>query len=83
MAVGVEVPLREVDWPAAGIEPYEVCASLAALNFSPQVEGQALEPMRVDLELRAPTLDDVFLTKTGRTLEGAAEEAETVGEERG
>jgi len=30
----------------------------------------------VDLELRAPTLDDVFLAKTGRTLEGATEEAE-------
>ena len=30
-----------------------------------------------DLELRAPTLDDVFLAKTGRTLEGATEEAET------
>ena len=29
-----------------------------------------------DLELRAPTLDDVFLAKTGRTLEGAAEEAD-------
>jgi ABC-2 type transport system ATP-binding protein len=28
-----------------------------------------------DVELRAPTLDDVFLAKTGRTLEGAAEEA--------
>ena len=28
-----------------------------------------------DLELRAPTLDDVFLAKTGRTLEGATEEA--------
>jgi ABC-2 type transport system ATP-binding protein len=27
-----------------------------------------------DIELRAPTLDDVFLAKTGRTLEGAAEE---------
>ena len=33
----------------------------------------------VDLELRAPTLDDVFLAKTGRTLEGATEEAETPG----
>jgi ABC-2 type transport system ATP-binding protein len=30
-----------------------------------------------DLELRAPTLDDVFLAKTGRTLEGAAEEGMT------
>jgi len=29
-----------------------------------------------DLELRAPSLDDVFLAKTGRTLEGAAEETE-------
>jgi ABC-2 type transport system ATP-binding protein len=28
-----------------------------------------------DIELRAPTLDDVFLAKTGRTLEGAAEGA--------
>ncbi len=27
-----------------------------------------------DIELRAPTLDDVFLAKTGRTLEGATEE---------
>jgi ABC-2 type transport system ATP-binding protein len=34
-----------------------------------------------DLELHAPTLDDVFLAKTGRTLEGAAEEAETAGQE--
>ena len=25
-----------------------------------------------DLELHAPTLDDVFLAKTGRSLEGAA-----------
>ena len=31
----------------------------------------------VDLELRAPSLDDVFLAKTGRTLEGATEEADT------
>jgi ABC-2 type transport system ATP-binding protein len=27
-----------------------------------------------DIELRAPTLDDVFLAKTGRTLEGAADD---------
>jgi ABC-2 type transport system ATP-binding protein len=31
-----------------------------------------------DLELHAPTLDDVFLAKTGRTLEGAAEESQEV-----
>jgi ABC-2 type transport system ATP-binding protein len=33
-----------------------------------------------DLQLHAPTLDDVFLAKTGRSLEGAAEEAEGEGE---
>ena len=35
-------------------------------------EGLALD----DIELRAPTLDDVFLAKTGRTLEGAADSEE-------
>jgi ABC-2 type transport system ATP-binding protein len=35
-----------------------------------------------DLELRAPTLDDVFLAKTGRTLEGATEEADTDQQEK-
>jgi ABC-2 type transport system ATP-binding protein len=35
-----------------------------------------------DLELHAPTLDDVFLAKTGRTLEGAQEEADTVEQEK-
>jgi ABC-2 type transport system ATP-binding protein len=29
-----------------------------------------------DLQLHAPSLDDVFLAKTGRSLEGAAEEGE-------
>ena len=35
-----------------------------------------------DLELHAPTLDDVFLAKTGRTLEGATEEADTAAQEK-
>jgi len=35
-----------------------------------------------DLELHAPTLDDVFLAKTGRTLEGAAEAAEEAQQEK-
>ena len=29
----------------------------------------------LDLQLHAPTLDDVFLAKTGRSLEGAGEGA--------
>jgi hypothetical protein len=32
------------------------------------------------LQLHAPSLDDVFLEKTGRTLEGAAAEAEAKAE---
>ena len=38
-------------------------------------EGLVLD----DIELRAPTLDDVFLAKTGRTLEGAADAADAGG----
>jgi ABC-2 type transport system ATP-binding protein len=37
------------------------------------------ENLRVEhLQLHAPSLDDVFLAKTGRSLEGAAEEEEDV-----
>jgi ABC-2 type transport system ATP-binding protein len=32
------------------------------------------------LQLHAPTLDDVFLAKTGRSLEGAAEQEEVAGD---
>ena len=42
-------------------------------------DGIALD----DVELRAPTLDDVFLAKTGRTLEGAAETEEAADRPRG
>src|SRR5262245_12766843 len=37
------------------------------------LDGEGLE--LAHLQLHAPTLDDVFLEKTGRTLEGAAEES--------
>ena len=40
---------------------------------------RALDAERIEvahLQLHAPSLDDVFLAKTGRTLEGSAEEAE-------
>jgi ABC-2 type transport system ATP-binding protein len=33
------------------------------------------------LQLHAPSLDDVFLAKTGRSLEGAGEEADAESEE--
>jgi ABC-2 type transport system ATP-binding protein len=39
------------------------------------------EDLRVaDLQLHAPSLDDVFLAKTGRSLEGAGEDEEGTGE---
>ena len=34
-----------------------------------------------NLQLHAPSLDDVFLAKTGRSLEGAGEEGEAAAEE--
>ncbi len=36
-----------------------------------------------DLRLHSPTLDDVFLAKTGRSLEGAADNGESEGEDEG
>jgi ABC-2 type transport system ATP-binding protein len=42
------------------------------------VRGLDGEGIKVaDLQVHAPTLDDVFLAKTGRSLEGAREEADT------
>jgi ABC-2 type transport system ATP-binding protein len=40
-------------------------------------EGIAIER----LQLHAPSLDDVFLAKTGRSLEGAGEDEPEAGEE--
>ena len=48
-------------------------AGLAEVVRALDAEGLAV----VDLELRQPTLDDVFLAKTGRSLEGAGDEEET------
>ena len=45
------------------------------------VRGLDAEGVRVaDLQLHAPSLDDVFLAKTGRSLEGAGDEEEDTGE---
>ena len=47
--------------------------ALADVMRALETEGLHLD----HLQLHSPTLDDVFLAKTGRSLEGAAEEAET------
>jgi ABC-2 type transport system ATP-binding protein len=40
-----------------------------------RLDGEGIKV--ADLQVHAPTLDDVFLAKTGRSLEGAREEADT------
>ena len=46
---------------------------LAAIVRAVDAEGIAIE----NIQLHQPSLDDVFLAKTGRTLEGAEEDEET------
>ena len=51
-------------------------------DLAPVIRALDARGLRVgNVQLHAPTLDDVFLAKTGRSLEGAAEEAEA--EEQG
>jgi ABC-2 type transport system ATP-binding protein len=56
----------------------EVAVRLAeAVTLADVVRGLDAEGLSVaDIELRAPTLDDVFLAKTGRSLEGSGEPSE-------
>src|SRR5207247_1268424 len=71
---------------AAFGQPYEGRPEAVSVRMPPGqngVEGivRALDGAGVavaDLALHAPTLDDVFLDKTGRTLEGAAHASEEV-----
>ncbi len=52
-------------------------SQLAEVVRALDAEGVAIE----QLQLHAPSLDDVFLAKTGRSLEGAGEETEADSEE--
>jgi ABC-2 type transport system ATP-binding protein len=66
-------------------EPLPVTNGSAAVRLTDGTEeladvvrGLDGEGIKVaDLQVHAPTLDDVFLAKTGRSLEGAREEADT------
>ena len=83
------VPVDTADWAAvsAVLEHFGELASAksrgVAVRLRPGIDdladvirGLDAERLRVtNVELHAPTLDDVFLLKTGRTLEGAAEES--------
>ena len=84
------IPLELADSAAVGavLERFGELASAAnrgvAVRLRPGVDDLAeviraldAEGLRVtNVELHAPTLDDVFLNKTGRSLEGAAEDGE-------
>jgi ABC-2 type transport system ATP-binding protein len=81
------IPRRETDRPEVAAflarfgEPLESTRDVAVrlrdgLGLTDVVRGVDADGVEIaDIELRAPTLDDVFLAKTGRTLEGATEEA--------
>ena len=84
------VPLNAGDWAAISElfkrfgELVNAVHSGVAVRLRPGVDDIAdviraldADGLRVsNVQLHAPTLDDVFLAKTGRSLEGAAEEAD-------
>jgi len=78
------IPCREEDRPRIATllarfgEPFGDASDLAVrlgedLGLADVIRAMDTDGVELDdIELRAPTLDDVFLAKTGRTLEGAA-----------
>jgi ABC-2 type transport system ATP-binding protein len=65
--------------PTSGFGPDSVAVQLASSNGDLAEIVRALDSEGVHishLQIHEPTLDDVFLAKTGRHLEGAGEEAE-------
>ncbi|HZN89492.1 MAG TPA: ATP-binding cassette domain-containing protein [Thermoleophilaceae bacterium] len=64
--------------PKAAAVRLEAGAQLADVVRALDAEGIEIQ----DLQLHAPSLDDVFLAKTGRSLEGAAEAEATESEDR-
>jgi ABC-2 type transport system ATP-binding protein len=71
--------------PLPGNGETEVAVRLAnGTSLADVVRGLDAEGLAIaDIELRAPTLDDVFLAKTGRSLEGSGGEPERRGEDEG
>jgi ABC-2 type transport system ATP-binding protein len=64
--------------PPAAPDQVAVRLSDGTQELAEVVRALDAEGIRIgNLELHAPSLDDVFLTKTGRRLEGAGEEEET------
>src|SRR5205085_2525708 len=69
-----------LDEPTTGLDPQSRSAlweEVARLVTEEGIRAVDVAGLKIDnVELRAPTLDDVFLVKTGRSIEGAAEAPE-------
>jgi ABC-2 type transport system ATP-binding protein len=88
------IPNREDDRPRIAAllarfgEPLGDAGNLAVrlgdgLGLADVIRAMDSEGVEVDdVELRAPSLDDVFLAKTGRTLEGAATDEDDEAQSR-
>jgi ABC-2 type transport system ATP-binding protein len=73
----VAVVLERFGTPTTGFGPESVAVQLAANDgdLAQIVRALDAENLRIsNLQIHEPTLDDVFLAKTGRHLEGAGEE---------
>jgi ABC-2 type transport system ATP-binding protein len=69
---------------SAGAQPRAVAVRLAGGEAALAEVVRALDAENIAIEhlqLHAPSLDDVFLAKTGRSLEGAGDDEETEGAE--
>ena len=74
----VAAVLERFGTPTTGFGPESVAVQLAATDgdLAQIVRALDAESVRIShLQIHEPTLDDVFLAKTGRHLEGAGEEA--------
>ena len=68
--------------PCASVDGASVRLRSGEIGLADVVRALDAENLKVEhLHLHQPTLDDVFLAKTGRSLEGAAEEVEPAAEE--
>jgi ABC-2 type transport system ATP-binding protein len=75
----VSVVLERFGTPTTGFGPESVAVQLAANDgdIAQIVRALDAENLRIShLQIHEPTLDDVFLAKTGRHLEGAGDEEE-------
>jgi ABC-2 type transport system ATP-binding protein len=78
----VRAALAPFGEPCASTEGASIRLRSGAIGLADIVRALDAENLKVEhLRLHQPTLDDVFLAKTGRSLEGAAEEAEPEPEE--